>query len=102
MKHPVDLKLVVRGFLRVLRFSSRSSSVTGSADITAEINAILTLSNLKADLSPKHTLKWTRVQSCANHMQRIERLSCAKCRVAMWYGGTAGLLCLTEIKSHLL
>ena len=41
-----------------------------------------------------------QVQSCANHVLRTERLSCATCRV-MWYKGTAHLLSLTEFKSHL-
>ena len=36
-------------------------------------------------------------QSCTNHMQHIERLS-----RATWYEGTAQLLSLTELKSHLL
>ena len=44
-----------------------------------------------------------RAQSCANHVQRIDRLWRATCRVrATWYEETAQLLSLTEWKSHLL
>ena len=40
--------------------------------------------------------------SCANHVQRIERLSRASVMLrATWYEGTAQLLSLTELKSHL-
>ena len=43
-----------------------------------------------------------RAQSCANHVQRIERLSRASVVLrATWYEGTAQLLSLTELKSHL-
>ena len=43
-----------------------------------------------------------RVQSCANHVQHIERLSRASVMLrATWYEGTAQLLSLTELKSHL-
>ena len=43
-----------------------------------------------------------RVQSCANHVQHIERLSYASVMLrATWYEGTAQLLSLTEFKSHL-
>ena len=43
-----------------------------------------------------------RAQSCANHMQHIERLSRASVMLrATWYEGTAQLLSLTELKSHL-
>ena len=44
-----------------------------------------------------------RAQSCANHVQHIERLSRASVMLrATWYEGTAQLLSLTELKSHLL
>ena len=43
-----------------------------------------------------------RAQSCANHVQHIERLSRASVMLrATWYEGTAQLLSLTEFKSHL-
>ena len=43
-----------------------------------------------------------RGQSCANHVQHIERLSRASVMLrATWYEGTAQLLKLTELKSHL-
>ena len=43
-----------------------------------------------------------QAQSCANHMQHIERLSRASVVLrATWYEGTAKLLSLTELKSHL-
>ena len=41
-------------------------------------------------------------QSFANHVQHIERLSCASVMLrATWYEGTAQLLSLTELKAHL-
>ena len=40
-----------------------------------------------------------RAQSCANHVQHIERLSRASVMLrATWYEGTAQLFCLTELK----
>ena len=43
-----------------------------------------------------------RAQPCANHVQHIERLSHASVMLrATWYEGTAQLLSLTELKSHL-
>ena len=43
-----------------------------------------------------------RAQSCADHVQHIERLSCASVMLrATWYEGTVQLLSFTELKSHL-
>ena len=43
-----------------------------------------------------------QAQPCANHMQHIERLSRASVMLcATWYEGTAQLLNLTELNSHL-
>ena len=43
-----------------------------------------------------------RTQSCANHVQHIERFSRASVMLrAAWYEGTAQLLSFTELKSHL-
>ena len=43
-----------------------------------------------------------QAQPCANHVQHIERLSHASVMLrAAWYEGTAQLLSLTELKSHL-
>ena len=43
-----------------------------------------------------------RAQSCANHVQHIERLLRASDMLhATWYEGTAQLLRLTEFKLHL-
>ena len=43
-----------------------------------------------------------RAQLCANHVQHIERISRASVMLrATWYEGTAQLLSLTELKSHL-
>ena len=43
-----------------------------------------------------------RAQSCANHVQHIERSSRASVMLrATWYEGTAQLLSLTELKLHL-
>ena len=40
-----------------------------------------TISSLRSEPSPTHTLKWPRAQSCANYVQHIERSPCATCRV---------------------
>ena len=61
-----------------------------------------TISSQRRELSPTHTLKWprrNRVQITCNtlsayHVQHVVL------RV-IWYEGTAQLLCLTELKSHL-
>ena len=51
---------------------------------------------------PTCTLKWPGSQPCANHVQHIERLSRASVMLrATWYEGTAQLLSLTELNSHL-
>ena len=53
-----------------------------------------TVSNMYAQVA--------RSQSCANHVQHIERLSRAHVVIcATWYERTAQLLSLTELKSHL-
>ena len=55
---------------------------------------IFTISNTYAQVA--------RTQSCTNHVQHIERLSRASVMLhATWYEGTAQLLSLTELKSHL-
>ena len=48
----------------------------------------------------QHYAQAARVQSYANHVQHIERLSHATC-CATWCEGIAQLLSLTELKSHL-
>ena len=61
-----------------------------------------TISSLRRELSPTRTLKWpwrSRVQitcntSSACHVQHVVLR-------ATWYEGTAQLLSLTELKSHL-
>ena len=73
--------------------------------ITAFKGAIpdfLKISSLRRELSPTRTLKWpgrncvqiTRNTSGAYHVQRVVLH-------ATWYEGTARLLSLTELKSHL-
>ena len=43
-----------------------------------------------------------QAQSCANHVQHIDHLSHARVMLrATWYEGTAQLLSLTQLKSHL-
>ena len=55
-----------------------------------------TISSQCRELSPTRTLKWP------GHVQHIERLSRASVVLrATWYEGTAQLLILTELKSHL-
>ena len=59
------------------------------------LTAPLTVSNTYAQVA--------RAQPCANHVQHIERLSRASVMLrATWYEGTAQLLSLTELKSHLV
>ena len=58
---------------------------------------------LTAPRTVSNMYKWPRAQSCANHVQHIERISHASVMLrATWYEGTAQLLSLTELKSHLL
>ena len=58
------------------------------------LTAPRTVSNTNAQVA--------RAQSYANHMQHIKRLSRANVMLrATWYEGTAQLLSLTELKSHL-
>ena len=45
------------------------------------IRDFFTISSQRRELSPTHMLKWPEVQSCANHLQHIERLLVATCRV---------------------
>ena len=70
--------------------------------IKGAIRDFLTISSLRREPSPTRTLKWpgrNRVQitcntSCAYHAQHVVTR-------ATWYKGTAQLLSLTELKSHL-
>ena len=58
------------------------------------LTALRTVSNTYAQVA--------RAQLCANHVQHIERLSRASVMLrASWFEGTAELLSLTELKSHL-
>ena len=58
------------------------------------LTARRTVSNMYAQVA--------RVQSCANHVRRIEHLPRASVMLrATWYEGTAQLLSLTELKWHL-
>ena len=58
------------------------------------LTAPRTASNMHAQVA--------RAQSCANHMQHIEGLSCSTCHVTLHMEeGTAQLLSLTEFKLHL-
>ena len=58
------------------------------------LTALRTVSNTHAQVA--------LAQSCANHVQHIKRLSRASVMLrATWYKGTAQLLSLTELKSHL-
>ena len=60
------------------------------------IRDFFTISSQRRELSLTRTLKWP------GHVQHIERLSCASVVLrATWYEGTAQLLSLTELKSHL-
>ena len=45
------------------------------------IRDFFTVSSLRRETSPTRTLKWPGTQSCANHVQNIERLLRATCRV---------------------
>ena len=60
------------------------------------------ISSQRRELSQTYA-QVVRAQPCANHVQHIERLSRASVMLrASWYEGTAQLLSLTELKSHLI
>ena len=64
--------------------------------IQRRYSRFFTISSQRRELSPTRTLKWP------GHVQHIERLSRASVMLrATWYEGTAQLLSLTELKSHL-
>ena len=66
--------------------------------IQRRYSRFFTISLQRRELSPTRTLKWPG----RNRVQHIERLSSASVMLcATWYEGTAQLLCLTELKSHL-
>ena len=63
-------------------------------DFFSLLTAPRTVSNTYAQVA--------QAQSSANHVQHIERLSRASVMLHVtWYEGTAQLLSLTELKSHL-
>ena len=85
---------------------SNNSSISNNNNnnsnrIQRRYSRFFTVSSQRRELSPTRTLKWpghNRVQitcntSSAYRVQHVLR--------ATWYEGTAQLLCLTELKSHL-
>ena len=61
-----------------------------------------TISSQRRELSPTRTFKWPAHVQHIDHVQHIERLSRASVMLrATWYEGTAQLVSLTELKSHL-
>ena len=80
--------------------STSQSSNNNNNRIQKRYLRFFTISSQRREMSPTHEV--ARVQSCANHVQHIERLSRASVMLrATWYEGTAQLLSLTELKSHL-
>ena len=64
--------------------------------IQRRYSRFFTISSQRRELSPTRTLKWP------GHVHHIERLSRASVMLrATWYEGTAQLLSLTVLKSHL-
>ena len=61
-----------------------------------------TISSQRRERISKMYAEVAQVQSCANHVQHIERLPHASVMLrATWYEGTAQLLSFTELKLHL-
>ena len=70
--------------------------------IQSRFSRFFTISSQCRELSLNTYAQVAQAQSCANHVQHIERLSRASVMLrSTWYEGTAQLLSLTELKSHL-
>ena len=91
--------LMVRPLFQIIHLTLRNKNKNDRIQRLFEIfynllTAPRTVSNTVAQVA------WA--QSCANHVQHIERLSRASVMLrATWYEGTAQLLRLTELKWHL-
>ena len=84
------------------RIRPRRKDNNNNNSIQRRYSRFFTISSQRRELSPTRTLKWPGRNTCANHVQHIERLSRANVMLrATWYEGTAQLLSLTEVKSHL-
>ena len=69
--------------------------------IQRRYSRLFTISSQRCELSATRMLV-AQAQSCANHVQHIERLSRESVMLcATWYEGTAQLSSLTELKSQL-
>ena len=79
-----------------------TTTTATTTPIQRRYSRFFTISSKRRELSPSRTLKWprrNRVQitcntSSADHVQHVVSR-------AIWYEGTAQLLSLTELKSHL-
>ena len=84
------------------RYNKKNSNNNNNNRIQRRYSRFFTISPQRRELSQTYA-QVARAQSCANHVQHIERLSRASVMLrATWYEGTAQLLSLTELKSHLL
>ena len=83
------------GFLFIMDKSFNNNNNNNNR-IQRRYSRFFAISSQRRELSPTRTLKWP------GHMQPIELLSRASVMLrATWYEGTAQLLSLTELKSHL-
>ena len=98
----VSLAVAVSFSVSVLSTVTNSNNNHNNNRIQRRNSRFVTISSLRRELSPTRMLKWPRhncVQircstSRAYHVQHV--VLCAT-----WYEGTAQLLSLTELKSHL-
>ena len=106
VKQPANnasLSLLVLTGARTQTFAKRIRNNNNNNNrIQRHYSRFFTISSQRRELSPTRALKWprrNRVQitcntSSAYHVQHVVLR-------ATWYGGTAQLLSLTELKSHL-
>ena len=87
--------------IRRKREGERDNNNNNNNRTQRRYSRLFTISSQRRSVSNTYA-QVARAQSCANHVQHIERLSRASVMLrATWYEGTAQLLSLTELKSHL-
>ena len=99
-KHTSPLSF--RRQLRVCRFPCNNNNSNNNNRIQRRNSRFFTISSLRRELSPTRTLKWpgrNRVQITCNTSSAYQVQHVVL--HATWYEGTAQLLSLTELKSHL-
>ena len=94
--------LIFRGFSCDQLHNNNNSDNNNSNHIQRRNSRFFTVSSLRSELSPIHTLKWpgrNRVQIVCNTLSAHHMLHVVL--RAKWYEGTAQILSMTELKSHL-